>query len=88
MLRIYNCTKRYHHPLLVCVRRFSTNTPLNQQNNNQTNNNQNTNNTQENKQTDKTKYSHLFAQPHVKEIIDRIVRVDQAGEFGAARMYL
>jgi hypothetical protein len=40
------------------------------------------------KDIDLTKYSHLFANPRVKAIIDRIVRVDQAGEFGAARMYL
>lgn len=41
-----------------------------------------------NTDTDLKKYSHLFANPKIKAIIDRIVRVDQAGEFGAARMYL
>lgn len=34
------------------------------------------------------KYSPLFTtNPQVKELIDSIVRVDQAGEFGAARIY-
>ena len=37
--------------------------------------------------TDLKQYSHLFANPRVKAIIDRMVRVDQAGEFGAAKMY-
>jgi hypothetical protein len=38
--------------------------------------------------SDLKQYSHLFANPRVKDIIDRMVRVDQAGEFGAAKMYL
>jgi hypothetical protein len=42
----------------------------------------------QNKDINLKKYSHLFANPRIKAIIDRIVRVDQAGEFGAARMYL
>lgn len=41
----------------------------------------------QNDEIDLKKYSHLFANPKVKAIIDRIIRVDQAGEFGAARMY-
>jgi len=40
-----------------------------------------------NNQQQKTTYSHLFAPETEKAIIDRIVRVDQAGEFGAARIY-
>lgn len=63
--------------------------------NNATHNINNTSNVNNNKRTEYIKskdsdlkqYSHLFGNPKVKEIIDRIVRVDQAGEFGAAKMY-
>jgi demethoxyubiquinone hydroxylase (CLK1/Coq7/Cat5 family) len=31
--------------------------------------------------------SHLFADPYKKEVIDSMIRVDHAGEFGAQRIY-